>query len=129
MRTWNTPSAAFALAFSCLSNTIAVGHADRCVRLYDPRQQDNSIVAATLRGHTAAVVGVDVSTRDEHQLFSCSHDGSVRVWDIRASKALHVLDAADPREHVLAVHCTDDNLLVCGGSDTKLRFHRLQHSQ
>jgi ribosome biogenesis protein YTM1 len=143
VRSWNTPSAAFALAFSEANNMIVVGHADRCVRLYDPRQCEEKIVAATFRGHSSkisrsaafvgfllrvllgAVVGVALSARDTNELLSCSYDGSVRVWDIRSSKALHVLDAANPGEKVLAVHCTAAQLVVCGGSDTMLRFHRL----
>ena len=41
----------------------------------------------TLRGHTNAVVSLAVDPGSAYGLVSGSHDGTCRIWDVRASKS------------------------------------------
>jgi ribosome biogenesis protein YTM1 len=65
-------------------HVVAVGTAARHVTLLDPRAQAASAVVMTLRGHTNKVVSIDRDPTSEWGLVSGSHDGTVRVWDVRA---------------------------------------------
>ena len=40
----------------------------------------------TLRGHTNAVVSLDSDPTSEYGLVSGSHDGTVKIWDIRSKQ-------------------------------------------
>lgn len=68
-------------------NLIAAGTTARHITLVDPRAQATSIVAMTMRGHTNAVVTLAPSPSSGYVFASGSHDGSVRVWDVRNAKA------------------------------------------
>jgi len=46
----------------------------------------------TLRGHGDWVSGIRFSPSDGRLLASASLDGTVRIWDLRTSKTIHVLD-------------------------------------
>ncbi|GAM85202.1 hypothetical protein ANO11243_032060 [Dothideomycetidae sp. 11243] len=66
---------------------VAAGTSARHVSLVDPRATASNIVAMTLRGHANAVVAMAQSPASGSILASASHDGSVRVWDVRMSGA------------------------------------------
>lgn len=68
-------------------NLIAAGTSARHITLVDPRAQATSIVAMTMRGHTNGVVSLAPSPTSGYVFASGSHDGSVRVWDVRNAKA------------------------------------------
>lgn len=68
-------------------NLIAAGTSARHITLVDPRAQATSIVAMTMRGHTNGVVSLTPSPDSGFVFASGSHDGSVRVWDVRNAKA------------------------------------------
>lgn len=68
-------------------NLIAAGTTARHITLVDPRAQATSIVAMTMRGHNNAVVSLAPSPTSGYVFASGSHDGSVRVWDVRNAKA------------------------------------------
>jgi DNA excision repair protein ERCC-8 len=61
---------------------IAVAAQDSTIRLCDPRSGSSSHLLA---GHTAEVVSLAWSPLDSFSLTSGSHDGSIRIWDIRKS--------------------------------------------
>lgn len=67
-------------------NLIAAGTTARHITLVDPRAEATSIVAMTMRGHTNAVVSLTPSPDSGYVFASGSHDGSVRVWDVRNAK-------------------------------------------
>ncbi|KAF2156890.1 putative microtubule associated protein [Myriangium duriaei CBS 260.36] len=80
---------------------VAAGTSARHISLIDPRATASSIVAMTLRGHANAVVSLTQSPESGSVLASASHDGTVRVWDVRmAAAAVDVLgeggSVADP---------------------------------
>ncbi|KAF8422879.1 microtubule-associated protein YTM1 [Tirmania nivea] len=63
---------------------LAAGSSARHITLHDPRASAATISQATLRGHTNAVVSLSPAPDSEFLLASGSHDGTVRIWDVRA---------------------------------------------
>jgi len=86
---------------SCLDTSyhsegvVATGHPDCTIRLWDLRtnnsKQNTMLISDnTFRpSHKAWVSDVKWSKSNAYQLASTSHDGSVKVWDIRSSNPLH----------------------------------------
>ena len=65
-------------------NLLVTGTSARHISCIDPRASATSVVAMTLRGHANAVVSLARNPDSEWGLCSGSHDGSVRVWDLRS---------------------------------------------
>ncbi|PLB34409.1 WD repeat WDR12/YTM1 family ribosome biogenesis protein [Aspergillus candidus] len=65
---------------------LAAGTSARHITLIDPRASATTIAAMTLRGHTNAVVSLARDPQSAYGLISGSHDGTCRIWDIRATK-------------------------------------------
>lgn len=64
-------------------HVVAVGTAARHITLLDPRVDAKAASVMTLRGHTNKVVSLSADPHSQYGLVSGSHDGTVRVWDIR----------------------------------------------
>lgn len=78
----------------------------------------------TLRGHTAWVSSVSWSRTSEYALCTGSYDSTVRVWDIRSKEPLYTVDAEEKtNDKVLSVFW-DDNKILSGGEDKKLRIYQ-----
>ena len=67
-------------------NLVAVGTSARHITLIDPRASAATVSAMTLRGHVNAVVGLAREPDGRFGLVSASHDGTCRIWDVRARK-------------------------------------------
>ncbi|KAL3450658.1 hypothetical protein BJX65DRAFT_293878 [Aspergillus insuetus] len=65
---------------------LATGTSARHITLIDPRASATTISAMTLRGHTNAVVTLARDPNSTYGLISGSHDGTCRIWDLRATK-------------------------------------------
>ncbi|KAL2867962.1 WD repeat WDR12/YTM1 family ribosome biogenesis protein [Aspergillus lucknowensis] len=65
---------------------LATGTSARHITLIDPRASATTISAMTLRGHTNAVVTLARDPNSTYGLVSGSHDGTCRIWDLRATK-------------------------------------------
>jgi ribosome biogenesis protein YTM1 len=65
---------------------LATGTSARHITLIDPRASATTISAMTLRGHTNAVVTLARDPSSTYGLISGSHDGTCRIWDLRATK-------------------------------------------
>lgn len=63
---------------------LAAGTSARHVTLVDPRASATTTSVMTLRGHGNKVVGLAASPDSEWALASGSHDGTVRLWDLRS---------------------------------------------
>lgn len=98
LRTWDLPSGTAVdtrttshalLSLTALStvNLLAAGSAARHVVLIDPRVSTTTVAAMTLRGHTNAVVDLAADPDSAYGLVSASHDGTCRVWDVRAGRS------------------------------------------
>ena len=68
-------------------NILACGSSARHIILHDPRTSAATVSAAMLRGHSNAVVALSANPANEWEMASASHDGTVRVWDVRASSS------------------------------------------
>ncbi|KAL1914936.1 uncharacterized protein VTP21DRAFT_7852 [Calcarisporiella thermophila] len=117
----------YALAPSPLTGLLATGHADRVLRVWDPRSSDASMLKLSLPGHRNWVSSVAWSPSSEHHLVTGSYDGIVRVWDIRSRRApiytlLHGNDSEEEEQKVFCVEWSGD-LLLSGGEDCRLRIH------
>lgn len=103
------------------SNVVASGHPDCSVRLWDMRTSneggEGNVFNGSLRpSHKEWVSGVEWSPKDPFVLASTSHDGSVKVWDIRSSLPLHTVRAHKKGQKALCLAFTDGTIFS-GGSD------------
>ena len=57
----------------------------------------------------------------EHRLLSTSHDGSLKVWDVRGAVPLHSVAASEAK--LLAADWAAGELAACGGEDCKLHIY------
>lgn len=123
-------------------NLLAAGSSARHITLIDPRASATTVTAMTLRGHTNAVVSMAPDPNSAYGLLSGSHDGTCRVWDVRASRAdkggrvagsVFVVESAlegggagreREKEMVFGVGWDAEVGIVCAGKDRRVRVHR-----
>ncbi|KAJ2225602.1 ribosome biogenesis protein ytm1 [Coemansia sp. RSA 1722] len=111
--------------YSSHSRLIATGHADRSVRLWDPRAEDSAVVKLRLTSHRGFVSSVAWAPDSAYMLASASHDGTIKVWDIRSRPPLYTVypsDAKDKGKKLLALDW-HKSLLLAGGESGSLRIH------
>jgi ribosome biogenesis protein YTM1 len=112
-----------------MSGTLASGHNDNIIRLWDTRSSDAEAMKLTLRSHRGWVSGVIWRPNDAHTLASSSYDGTVKIWDIRSSIPLHTLNNVHAGEKALAIDWNINTTataadIYTGGADNKLAHHR-----
>src|SRR3569833_2904466 len=79
---------------SVSSPLLAAGTLSRNVVLADPRLSTAASIVLALRGHVSFVSAVAPSATSDHALVSASHDGTCRVWDLRAAGGAATTEAA-----------------------------------
>ncbi|KAG0212856.1 Bromodomain and WD repeat-containing protein 3 [Mortierella sp. NVP41] len=77
----------FCLLFDRTNNRIITGSDDYLIKIWSAQ---SGYLLFTLRGHSAVVTYMDLST-DNTMLASASDDGIVRVWDLKTSAPVAVL--------------------------------------
>lgn len=112
-------------------NLLACGSSARHITLHDPRVDSNSkITQQQLIGHKNFVVALDTCPENEYILCSGSHDGTVKVWDVRSSSAMYTITREDPtvekgvNDKVFAVKWADKVGIISGGQDKKIQFNK-----
>jgi ribosome biogenesis protein YTM1 len=127
---------------SCLDTSyhsegvVATGHPDCTIRLWDVRtnnaKQSSLISDNTFRpSHKEWVSSVNWSKSNAYHLASTSHDGTIKMWDIRSSVPLHTVRAFPKEEKALCLaweSSTDKEstgVMFAGGTDCILKQLRL----
>lgn len=65
---------------------LAAGTSARHITLIDPRVSSTQTSVMTLRGHNNKVVSISPNPTSSYGLVSGSHDGTCRIWDLRATR-------------------------------------------
>jgi len=113
---------------SCLDTSyhapgiVATGHPDCTVRLWDVRTNESKPSSLTMDttfkpSHSEWVSAVHWSKTSPYHLMSSSHDGRIKLWDIRSSIPLYTLRAFPKNEKALCMAHGSDGLLASGGTD------------
>jgi ribosome biogenesis protein YTM1 len=106
-------------------NLLACGSSARHITLHDPRST-TATTSSQLIGHTNFVVSLSASPDNDYMLASGSHDGTVKVWDIRAQKALYTIKreskAPKGQDKVFAVNWESTNI-ISAGEDKKIQIN------
>ncbi|CAL9737352.1 ribosome biogenesis protein Ytm1p [Monosporozyma servazzii] len=112
-------------------NLLACGSSARHITLHDPRVDSTSkITQQQLIGHKNFVVSLDTCPENEYILCSGSHDGTVKVWDVRSSTAMYTITREDPsvekgvNDKVFAVKWAETVGIISGGQDKKIQFNK-----
>ncbi|CCH41046.1 hypothetical protein BN7_583 [Wickerhamomyces ciferrii] len=107
-------------------NLLACGSSARHITLHDPRASATTVTQSQLIGHTNFVVSLAPSPDNDYMFASGSHDGTVKVWDIRAQKALYTItrESGVPKgqDKVFAVSW-DQTGIISGGQDKKIQIN------
>ena len=112
----------------------ATGHPDCTIRLWDLRVNTNSKHSAivvsdnTFRpSHKAWISNVQWSRSNAFQLASTSHDGCIKLWDIRSSNPLHTIRTFPKEEKGLSmlwlppVSAGNNSTIYAGGTDCVMK--------
>lgn len=104
------------------TNLLACGSSARHIILVDPRTTMKT-TQTLLYGHRNFVVSLSPSPDNAHQLASASHDGTVRIWDIRTNKSMYTLEQEQKTDNDL--YCVDwAQNLAFGGKTKKLELFK-----
>ncbi|QLL31006.1 hypothetical protein HG536_0A08210 [Torulaspora globosa] len=110
---------------------LACGSSARHITLHDLRANSSAkITQQQLVGHKNFVVSLDTCPENEYMLCSGSHDGTVKVWDVRANSPMYTITREDPtvqkgvNDKVFAVKWAKDVGIISGGQDKKLQINK-----
>lgn len=112
-------------------NLLACGSSVRHITLHDPRVSSSAkITQKQLVGHKNFVVGLDTCPENEYLLCSASHDGTVKVWDVRSTSPMYTITRQDPtvekgvNDKVFAVKWAKSIGIISGGQDKKIQINK-----
>lgn len=103
---------------------LATGSLARHINLLDPRAEEATL--KRLVGHTNFVVSLAASPDNANLFLSASHDGTVKVWDVRGEKPLYTItrEGADTKPKLFGVAWDPVVGIVLGGLDKKLQINK-----
>lgn len=110
---------------------LACGSSARHITLHDLRMNSSSkVTQQQLVGHRNFVVSLDTCPENEYMLASASHDGTVKVWDVRATSPMYTITREDSsvqkgvNDKVFAVRWAKNVGIISGGQDKKLQINK-----
>ena len=110
---------------------LACGSSARHITLHDPRVDSSAkITQQQLIGHKNFVVALDTCPENEYMLCSASHDGTVKVWDVRSNSAMYTITREDKscikgvNDKVFAVRWAKGVGIISGGQDKKIQINK-----
>lgn len=105
---------------------IASGLSARHINLHDPRTHAGATEQTVLKlaGHTNFVVDLAACPTNSNMFASASHDGTVKVWDVRAETALYTIARETGKSKVFGVAWDDVIGIVSGGEDKKVQINK-----
>ncbi|KAK6205535.1 ribosome biogenesis protein YTM1 [Scheffersomyces amazonensis] len=109
---------------------LASGSTARHINLHDPRISSTTTdqTSSKLVGHTNFVVSLTASPSNDYIFSSASHDGTVKVWDVRAEKSLYTITRGEQeskeKSKVFAVSWDSDIGIISGGEDKKIQINK-----
>ncbi|CEP60179.1 Ytm1p LALA0_S01e04808g [Lachancea lanzarotensis] len=111
-------------------NLLACGSSARHITLHDPRVGSSAkITQQQLNGHKGFVVSLDTCPENEYLLCSGSHDGTVKVWDVRSTSPMYTITReADVvkgiNDKVFDVKWAKGLGIISGGQDKKIQINK-----
>ncbi|XP_022643463.1 ribosome biogenesis protein WDR12 homolog [Varroa jacobsoni] len=111
------------LCYSPLNQSIVTAHADRHIRLWDPRSKQGSVVKANFTSHSGWVTAVCWSPAQATQFISSSYDTLVKLWDTRSTKT-PLYDMQGHEDRILCCDWSIPEYMVSGGADNQLKLFK-----
>lgn len=112
-------------------NLLACGSSARHITLHDPRVDASSkITQSQLIGHKNFVVSLDTCPENEYLLSSASHDGTVKVWDVRSNTPMYTITREGDdivkgvNDKVFAVKWARSIGIISGGQDKRIQINK-----
>ena len=128
--TFNGSKAVYAVAVapSGGGGIVAFGGADHCVRVWDARARGEAV---NTKGYAAGDAWVSAlawrplgaGSGSDHHIASVSHDGALRLWDLRTPIPLGTVKQHSDK--ALAVGWWGPATIASGGADCKLQLYEL----
>jgi ribosome biogenesis protein YTM1 len=114
------------------ANVIAFGGAEKGIRLWDRRESQKQTAFTrtlqSLESHTRWVSDIQWHPTSEHTILSASFDGSIKLWDVRATIPLWTMGADDATGEEDKLFCCtwiDETSIAFGGTARTLSTMRL----
>lgn len=108
-------------------NLLVTGSSARHINLHDPRvsENDTELTTSKLVGHSNFVVGLSACPYNDNMFASASHDGLVKVWDVRSVNPLYSITRDDNSNVKIFDVCWDNDIgIISGGLDKKLQINK-----
>ncbi|GMM53089.1 Ytm1 protein [Starmerella bacillaris] len=101
---------------------LACGSSARHIILVDPRSATHASVNQ-LNGHKNFVVSIAPNPQNSYQFASGSHDGTIRIWDVRSDKSMFTLERQQKDQDVYCLDWAD--YIAAGGRDKQLELYNI----
>eukprot|EP00879_Flechtneria_rotunda_P011935 GHRR01012466.1.p1 GENE.GHRR01012466.1~~GHRR01012466.1.p1 ORF type:complete len:324 (+),score=143.69 GHRR01012466.1:1251-2222(+) len=106
------------------SDVVAFGGSDRVLRIWDTRSvKGEGLAVKAYAAHESWIASIAWRPNSSYHVATGSHDGCVKVWDIRT--AVPVGSLQHHKDKVLCVGWWASHMLASGGADCKLQLYDL----
>lgn len=117
-------AAAAAGSSSTSSDVVAFGGSDKVLRIWDTRSVKGEVLdVKAYNAHEGWISSIAWRPNNNCHIVTASHDGSVKLWDIRTAVPLGSLQQHSDK--VLCVGWWGEEVIVSGGADCKLHIYEM----